>query len=104
MSGASASDVVGASIELQHERPELKIFTWAHEEIAADALSITGGHAVPAYYVMQAGCVHVQCCSTCVTLSPLISVVSQTMRCTVCNLSRCTLLAPRACTASELFL
>lgn len=59
MSGASASDVVGTSTELQHERPELKIFTWAHEEIAADALSITGGHAVPAcIYVMQAVCVH----------------------------------------------
>ena len=42
MSGGDASDIVGASTELQHERPELKIFTWAHEEVAADALSITG--------------------------------------------------------------
>ena len=49
MSGLSASDAIEASTELQHERPELKIFTWAHEEIAADALSITGGHAVPAH-------------------------------------------------------
>lgn len=42
MSGGSASDAIGASTELQHERPELKILTWDHEEIAADALSITG--------------------------------------------------------------
>ena len=47
MSGVSASEAIEASTELQHERPELKILTWAHEEIAADALSITGGLAVP---------------------------------------------------------
>ena len=43
--GGRASDAAGVSTELQHERPELKILTWAHEEIAADALSITGWHA-----------------------------------------------------------
>lgn len=42
LSGGTASDATGVSTELQHERPELKIFTWAHEEVAADALSITG--------------------------------------------------------------
>ncbi len=47
MSGGAASDATAASTELQYERPELKIFTWAHEEVAADALSITGnGNAV----------------------------------------------------------
>ena len=42
LSGGAASDATGVSAELQHERPELKILTWAHEEVAADALSITG--------------------------------------------------------------
>ena len=42
LSGGTASDATGVSTELQHERPELKIFTWAREEVAADALSITG--------------------------------------------------------------
>lgn len=42
LSGGTASDPTGVSTELQHERPELKIFTWAREEVAADALSITG--------------------------------------------------------------
>ena len=45
MSGGSASDAIRAGTEVQHERPELKILTWAHEEVAADALSITGRHA-----------------------------------------------------------
>ena len=47
LSGGAASDATEVSTELQHERPELKIFTWAHEEVAADALSITGKIFLP---------------------------------------------------------
>ena len=50
LSGGAVSDAAGASTELQHERPELKILTWAHEEVAADALSITGKCQMPALY------------------------------------------------------
>ena len=32
----------GISSELVHERPELKILTWTKEEVASDALLITG--------------------------------------------------------------
>ena len=42
LSGGTTSGGTGSSTELQHERPELRIFTWAHEEVAADALSISG--------------------------------------------------------------
>ena len=90
MSGVSASDAIEASTELQHERPELKIFTWAHEEIAADALSITGGRAVPAHRAMQAVGVHEQRCPTCMTLCLLShSAVSLLMRFVVLNLPQC---------------
>ena len=54
LSGGTASDATGVSTELQHERPELKIFTWAREEVAADALSITG----TCY-----ACLYLQCCA-----------------------------------------
>ena len=42
---AATGDVTaaaGVSSELIHERPELKILTWAKEEVASDALLITG--------------------------------------------------------------
>lgn len=51
LSGGTASDATEVSTELQHERPELKIFTWAREEVAADALSITG-----TYYAVCVPC------------------------------------------------
>lgn len=62
MSGGTASDTVGASTELQHERPELKIFTWAHEEVAADALSITGWSCWQRNVQMACLCVSVRAC------------------------------------------
>lgn len=43
LSGGTASDATGVSTELQHEPPELKIFTWAREEVAADALFFITG-------------------------------------------------------------
>lgn len=39
----SATAAEGISAVLIHERPELKILTWAKEEVASDALLITGG-------------------------------------------------------------
>ncbi|KAL0041397.1 hypothetical protein WJX79_002126 [Trebouxia sp. C0005] len=44
LSGGTASDATGVSTELQHEPPELKIFTWAREEVAADALFFITGY------------------------------------------------------------
>ncbi len=55
LSGGTASDATGVSTELQHERPELKIFTWTREEVAADALSITG-----TCYACIAFCAHLR--------------------------------------------
>ena len=40
--GGDGAATSGVSTELQHERPELKILTWNQEEVAVDALSITG--------------------------------------------------------------
>ncbi len=70
LSGGTASDATGVSTELQHERPELKIFTWAREEVAADALSITGTcyacilamHAYLLCCVYGAACRPLGCC------------------------------------------
>lgn len=42
VAAGDAAAVAGVSTELVHERPELKILTWAKEEVASDALLITG--------------------------------------------------------------
>ena len=42
VAAGDAAAAAGISTELVHERPELKILTWAKEEVASDALLITG--------------------------------------------------------------
>lgn len=102
MSGVSASEAIEASTELQHERPELKILTWAHEEVAADALSITGGLAVPWTLSEESSgcacaCVRACTCRTvrimlqpaCLLASPCISAVCCTKQMIAVGLSSC---------------